>query len=87
LIGKFDNGRTVVANNQQITEGISSAVYQGNLESNALLRQQNALMQEEIGLMREFVNKEFGISVDDVGTAVRKYNANYKMINGRNIFA
>jgi hypothetical protein len=44
-------------------------------------------MQEEIGLMREFVNKEFGISVDDVGTAVRKYNANYKMINGRNIFA
>ena len=87
LIGKFDNGRTVVANNRQITEGISSAVYQGNQENNALLRQQNALMQEEVGLMKEFVAKEFGISVDDIGNAVRTYNQEYKLINGKNIFA
>ena len=27
LVGQFSNGRTAVANNEQITEGIASAVY------------------------------------------------------------
>lgn len=87
IMGKFDNGKSVVANNRQITEGIADAVYRANQESNALLRQQNTLMQSEIELMREFVAKEFGISVDEIGNAVRAYNREYKSINGRNMFA
>ena len=39
LMGKFDNGQSVVANNQQITDGISAAVYKGNQETNILLRE------------------------------------------------
>lgn len=45
LIGKFSNGRTVVANNNQIIEGIASGVAQANSEEVALLREQNQLLQ------------------------------------------
>ena len=38
-MGKFDNGQSVVANNQQITDRISAAVYKGNQETNILLRE------------------------------------------------
>ena len=33
LVGKFSNGRTAVANNEQITEGISRAVYNAFVEA------------------------------------------------------
>ena len=39
MMGKFDNGQSVVANNNQITDGIAAAVYRGNQETNELLRQ------------------------------------------------
>ena len=41
IVGKFSNGKTAVANNQQITEGIKQAVMEGmaqvmmNMNSNA----------------------------------------------------
>jgi len=35
MLGKFDNGKSVVANNQQITDGIAQAVYQAMMSANS----------------------------------------------------
>ncbi len=45
LVGKFANGRTAVANNEQITTGIYEASYAANKEGNDLLRIQNELLR------------------------------------------
>lgn len=45
IIGQFDNGRSVVANNRQITDGIALAVQSGNAEMISELRRQNDLLQ------------------------------------------
>ena len=45
LVGKFSNGQTAVANNEQITQGIAIAVQSANSEMIAELRRQNELLQ------------------------------------------
>jgi hypothetical protein len=53
LVGQFSNGRTAVANNEQIVDGIAGGVERANAEQNALLREQNrllrALLEKESG--------------------------------------
>lgn len=39
------NGRSAVANSDQITDGIAGAVYAANREQNQLLREQNQLLR------------------------------------------
>lgn len=67
LIGSI-NGKTSVANQEQIIEGISRGVESANAEQNALLRQQN-------DLLRSILNKEtsvkFGASAS-LGRTVRQ---------------
>lgn len=46
LVGKFSNGKTAVANNDQIVDGIASGVYAANSEQNGLLREQNKLLRQ-----------------------------------------
>lgn len=46
LVGKFSNGKTAVANNEQIVKGISGGVYAANQEQNGLLREQNKLLRQ-----------------------------------------
>ena len=46
LVGQFSNGKTAVANNEQIVEGIQSGVYAANQEQNYLLREQNKLLRQ-----------------------------------------
>lgn len=46
LVGKFSNGKTAVANNEQIVAGITGGVYAANQEQNALLREQNKLLRQ-----------------------------------------
>lgn len=87
LMGKFDNGRTVVANNKQITQGIAEAVYQGNRENNSLMRQELELMRRQIELLMDLVEKETGISAREVFNTVRKEAENYKRATGRTAFA
>ena len=58
LIGKFDNGQTVVANNNQIIDGISNGVRTANSEQNALLREQNELL-------RELLAKDNSVNIGD----------------------
>lgn len=72
MAGRFSNGKSVVANNEQIVEGIASGVASANSEQNTLLREQNALLQ---GIL----NKEFGISSDAIFSSVqRSANSYYK---------
>ena len=35
LVGRFDNGKTAVANNEQITTGIANAVYSAIMSANS----------------------------------------------------
>lgn len=46
LVGQFSNGRTAVANNDQITSGIALAVERGNKDLIAIMAQQNELLRE-----------------------------------------
>ena len=57
VIGKFSNGQTAVANNEQIIEGISGGVYAANREQNGLLREQN-------NLLRQLVEKQSNGQID-----------------------
>lgn len=58
LVGSI-NGKTSVANQQQIIEGISSGVERANAEQNALLRQQNELLR---GILEKDASVRIGAS-------------------------
>ena len=74
LIGEI-NGKTSVANQGQIIEGISSGVERANAEQNVLLRQQNDLLR---GILEKEINVSIGASANFGRTAKRSiemYNA------------
>lgn len=77
FIGRFSNGKTAVANNTQITEGISSAVQAGNQENNMLMRQEINLLQRQNDILMGILQKKFGISQNDIGKAARNYSREY----------
>lgn len=58
LVGSI-NGKTSVANQQQIIEGIASGVERANSEQNALLRQQNELLR---GILEKDASVRIGAS-------------------------
>ena len=86
MMGRFDNGQSVVANNNQITDGISAAVYKGNQENNQLLREEISVLMAQNQLLTELLNKEFGISYSDVGKASQKYAREYTNRTGKPAF-
>ena len=55
IIGKFDDGRNVVANNEQIITGISDGVYRAMRESNELLQ----------GIITSIDNKDTSVVIGD----------------------
>lgn len=67
LVGKFSNGRTAVANNEQIITGIQRGVSDANEEQNQLLREQNQLL-------RELLDKDTVIQMDsrEVGRSIKE---------------
>lgn len=79
LVGQFNNGKTAVANNEQIVAGIQKGVRDANAEQNALLREQNSLL-------RQLLEKEVGISSRDVFNAVRSESNNYTRRTGQPAF-
>lgn len=78
--GSFDDGTSVIANNNQIISGIANGVRSANSDQNALLREQNALL-------RQILAKDTGISSRDVFNAVRTEDRNYSLRNGQSAFA
>lgn len=67
LVGQFSNGKTAVANNEQIVEGISEGVAAANREQNTLLREQNSLL-------RELLQKDSSIPVSTIVKAFNQKN-------------
>lgn len=68
-------GKTAVAGGVEIT-GIKDAINATSQQEMELLRQQNSLLQ---GILQ----KEFGITTNDVGRAAQSYNQDYKKRTGR----
>lgn len=66
LVGKFANGRTAVANNEQIIDGIQRGVEYANLEQNALLKEQNELLRAllEKDTVIQMDSREVGKTMD-----------------------
>lgn len=66
LVGKFTNGRTAVANNEQIIDGIQRGVEYANLEQNALLKEQNELLRAllEKDTVIQMDSREVGKTMD-----------------------
>lgn len=85
IMGRFDNGKSVVANNKQITEGISAAVYQGNRENNRLLREQIKQLERQNELLSAILAKE-GLSKDVLFESVRQSEREYRRITGTRVF-
>lgn len=56
--GSFDDGTSVISNNEQIISGIANGVKDANAEQNALLREQNALL-------REILAKDMSVNIGD----------------------
>lgn len=86
IMGKFDNGKSVVANNQQITQGIADAVYRGNQENNSLIRQEIEILQSQNELLLGILQKETGISANDLFSSVQKSARQYNQRTGRPAF-
>ena len=86
MMGRFDNGQSVVANNNQITEGISVAVYKGNQQMISYMQQEIAELRTQNQLLTGILNKEFGISYNDVGKASQKYAREYANRTGKPAF-
>ena len=80
LVGKFTNGQTAVANNEQIVSGIQNGVYGAMSESNSLLIQQNELLQA-------ILEKETGINANDIFRSVQRSASSYTKQTGRSAFA
>lgn len=80
LVGKFENGKTAVANNEQIVSGIQNGVYGAMSESNALLMEQNALLQA-------ILEKETGINANDIFRSVQRSASNYSKQYGKPAFS
>lgn len=72
-------GKTAVAGGQEIT-GIRDAVYSTSQQEIALLKQQNQLLQ---GILE----KEFGVTQDQIGKSARKYAREYFNRTGREAYS
>lgn len=77
LVGQFSNGKTAVANNEQITDGIKQGVREAVAE--VLVPYLSDIAQSS----RETANKEFGITQNEVGKAARNYARDYTTRTGR----
>ena len=76
MVGSM-NGKTTVANNEQIVEGIRKGVRDANSEQNALLKKQNELL---LGLL----NKDWSVSPSaDWGKFNQRSNELWGMATGR----
>lgn len=76
MVGRI-GGRTAVANKDQITDGIATAVYAANSEQNQLLREQNELL-------RAILAKP-GVNKDDVVDLWKSGAGEYRKETGRQL--
>ena len=85
-MGKFDNGKFVVANNMQITEGISNAVQQGNQQLLGIMQEELAETRRQNEILLGILNKKFGIDPSDAFEATRIEAEEYTRRTGNPAF-
>lgn len=83
IMGRFDNGQSVVANNMQITEGISNAVQRGNQQLVAYLQQEVNELRQQNEYLRTIASKEFGITEKQIGQASQRFARDYSNRTGK----
>lgn len=85
--GSFDDGTSYIANNRQIENGIAESVYKGNQENNALMRQEISLLQKQNELLLGILQKDTGISKNDIGIAAQSWARDYSRRTGREAYS
>lgn len=83
IMGTFDNGTSVVANNTHIIQGISEGVNRGMQGAN---REMINLLMVQNGILQGILEKETGISTSDIFNAVMSENKSYYNMTGANAF-
>lgn len=71
LVGRFTNGKTAVANNEQIVSGIEAGV------ERAVASVLAPYLADIAQNTRETADKEWGITKDDIGASARQYAKEY----------
>lgn len=85
--GQFDDGTSYIANNKQITDGISSSVNQGNQELVNLMSQEITEIRRQNEILTQILAKEYGISQNDIGRAAQSYAKDYFKRTGREAYS
>lgn len=79
----YYNGQSVVANNNQITDGISAAVYRGNQQMVSYMQQEITELRKQNEYLMQIAAKEFGISEKQIGQSAQKYAREYTNRTGK----
>ena len=87
MIGKFDNGQSVVANNNQITDGISSAVQRGNQQMIGYMQEEIVELRKQNEFLMQIAGKSFGITKEQIGENARSWAMEYTMRTGNEAYS
>ena len=87
MIGKFDNGQSVVANNNQITDGISAAVQRGNQQMIGYMQEEIVELRKQNEFLMQIAGKSFGITKEQIGENARSWAIEYTMRTGNEAYS
>lgn len=87
MLGKFDNGKSVVANNNQITNGISDAVQKGNQQMISYMQQEIEELRQQNNYLMQIASKNFGITKDQIGQNARDWAREYTTRTGNEAYS
>ena len=87
MLGKFDNGKSVVANNNQITDGISAAVQRGNQQMIGYMQEEIVELRKQNEFLMQIAGKSFGITKEQIGENARSWAMEYTMRTGNEAYS
>ena len=87
MLGKFDNGQSVVANNNQITDGISAAVQSGNQQMIGYMQEEIVELRKQNEFLMQIAGKSFGITKEQIGENARSWAMEYTMRTGNEAYS
>ena len=87
MLGKFDNGKSVVANNNQITDGISAAVQRGNQQMIGYMQEEIVELRKQNEFLMQIAGKSFGITKEQIGENARRWAMEYTMRTGNEAYS
>lgn len=87
MIGRFDNGQSVVANNNQITDGISAAVQRGNQQMIGYMQEEIVELRKQNEFLMQIAGKSFGITKEQIGENARSWAIEYTMRTGNEAYS